>query len=110
VPRDWRLFVRDMIQACEKVQRYTKGMNQQAFFENELIEDAVLRNLTIIGEAASKVPDDVQQQFDGIEWRKIVAFRNIAMHEYFGLDRDIVWDVVFRKVPELATQLQSMHF
>jgi len=105
VPRDWQLFVHNMIQACEKVQRYTKGMNQQAFFENELIQDAVLRNLTIISEAASKVPDDIQQQFDGIEGRKIIAFHNTAMHEYFGLDRDIVWDVVSRKAPELATQL-----
>lgn len=102
MPREWRMFVRDMQQACEKIRRYSAGMDQQAFFENELVQDAALRNLTIIGEAAAKIPDDVRQQHADVEWRKIIAFRNISMHEYFGLDHDIVWDVVSRKVPELA--------
>lgn len=105
MPREWQLFVRDMAEACEKVQRYCKGMDEYEFFANELVHDAVLRNLTIIGEAASKVPTDIQQQHEEIEWRKIVAFRNVAMHEYFGLDRDIVWDVISRKVPELSASL-----
>jgi len=96
------MFVRDMQQACEKIRRYSAGMDQQAFFENELVQDDALRNLTIIGEAAAKIPDDVRQQHSDVEWRKIIAFRNISMHEYFGLDHDIVWDVVSRKVPELA--------
>jgi len=108
VPREWRLFVRDMVEACEKVQRYCKGLDEQGFFANEIVHDAVLRNLTIIGEAASKVPAAIQQQHDGVEWRKIIAFRNIAMHEYFGLDRDIVWDVVSRKVPELSASLNNI--
>jgi len=105
VPREWRLFIHDMLMACEKIQRYSKGLDQQTFFENELVQDAVLRNLTIIGEAATKIPTDIQRQYTAIEWRKIVAFRNIAMHEYFGLDRAIVWDVVSRKTPELSGQL-----
>jgi len=98
-----------MRQACEKIERYRKHLDQQGFFEDELVQDAVLRNLTIIGEAASKVPDDVHQQYPEIEWRKIVAFRNIAMHEYFGLDRDIVWSVVSRKVPELSLRLAEIN-
>jgi len=56
VPREWQLFVRDMRQACEKIDRYRNHLDQQGFFEDELVQDAVLRNLTIIGEAASKVP------------------------------------------------------
>jgi len=84
-------------------------LDQQGFFEDELVQDAVLRNLTIIGEAASKVPDDIQQQYPEVEWRKIVAFRNIAMHEYFGLDRDIVWSVVSRKVPDLSLRLAQIN-
>lgn len=108
MPREWHLFARDMAEACEKVQRYCKGMDEHDFFANELVHDAVLRNLTIIGEAASKVPAEIQQQYDEVEWRKIVAFRNVAMHEYFGLDRDIVWDVISRKVPELSASLANI--
>jgi len=83
-------------------------MSQKEFFGNQLVVDAVLRNLTVIGEAAMHVPDEIRHGHAGIDWRKIIAFRNVAMHEYFGLDRDIVWDVVSRKVPELAGQLAEI--
>lgn len=66
-----------------------------------------MRNLTIIGEAANRIPAEIRGQNAQIEWRKIVAFRNAAMHEYFGLDRDIVWDVISRKIPALSKQLAS---
>jgi len=108
VPREWRLFIHDMQHSCSKIHRFCEGMSQEQFFENELVQDAVLRNLTIIGEAANRIPAEVQDQYPQIEWRKIVAFRNAAKREYFGLDRDIVWDVISRKVPELSTKLDHI--
>jgi len=106
VPREWQLFLDDIVHACEKVILFCEGLDQKSFFEQEMVLDATLRNLTIIGEAVTKIPEDVRQRYADVEWNRIVAFRNVAMHEYFGLDRDIVWDVVTRKVPELLKALK----
>jgi uncharacterized protein with HEPN domain len=106
--REWQLFLDDLIQACEKVTRYTAGMSKQEFVGDDKTFDAVLRNLEVIGEAAKHVAEIEAARGLGVDWRKVIALRNIISHEYFGIDPDIVWDVVRNKVPELLKAIKPL--
>jgi uncharacterized protein with HEPN domain len=107
--REWRLFVNDILQACERARRYTAGMTQAQFLANDMAYDAVLRNLEIIGEAAKRLPSDVRQRMPQIEWPKIAGMRDWLAHAYFGLDADIVWDVITNKLPELERTVSAFN-
>ena len=106
--RDYRLFLSDISECCHKIERYTKGMDQEEFIANDMAFDAVMRNLEIIGEAMRHIPEEVRLRHSEVPWRTIVAFRNIVIHEYFGIDEDIVWDVIENKIPELLKQIEGV--
>jgi uncharacterized protein with HEPN domain len=105
--REWQLYLSDLREAAEKVIRYSEGMNNIEFAGNELIRDAVLRNLEIIGEAAKHIPKGVRAEVPDIDWRRIVGFRDVVAHAYFGIDEAILWDIVSAKVPQLVDALNE---
>ena len=107
--RDPSLFVDDMVTACEKILRYVARRPQSVFESDEQAFDAVLKNLEVIGEAAKRLPVEVKDSHTEIAWRDIAGLRDIIVHEYFGLDLDIVWDVVDNRVPTLLVQLRNLH-
>ncbi len=106
--RRWDLYVGDMIGACERVVSYTAGMDQTAFLGDTLTYDAALRNLMIVGEAATHVPDSVCAAHPDIPWRDIIATRNRLIHAYLGIDDDLIWAIVHRSVPNLIPQLRAL--
>ena len=106
--RDANLFVEDMIAACEKIQRYVARRQRGEFESDDQAFDAVLKNLEVIGEAAKRLPTEMKDAHPEISWRDIAGLRDIIVHEYFGLDLDIVWDVVENRVPTLLMQLRSL--
>lgn len=106
--RDVNLFLEDMQVACEKVIRYVKDLTQTQFLKDEKTYDAVVRNLTIIGEAVKNLPQKIRELHPSIEWRKIAGFRDIAVHDYFGIDEDILWDIIQNEIPYLLTQLNQI--
>jgi uncharacterized protein with HEPN domain len=85
--------------------RYVEGMNRAAFEADEKTFDAVIRNIEIIGEAAKSLPEVTRSRFTGVDWRNISRMRDVLAHHYFGVDKDIVWDVVSVRVRELASAL-----
>jgi uncharacterized protein with HEPN domain len=105
--RDPAQRIDDIIACCEKRLRFTAGMNQEQLVAQELVMDAVLRNIEVIGEAAKNLPDDVRARMPGIEWKKIAGMRDWLSHVYYRVDDDIVWDVVETKVPELLRTLKA---
>lgn len=80
-------------------------MDFRNFSANGLVHDAVIRKLEIIGEAVKKVPENVKSKHSDIEWRKIAGLRDILIHEYFGVDIDILWDIINNKRPELKEKI-----
>ena len=105
--RSHRLFLRDMLEACEKVMR-SEGLDFHAVVRNGLVWDAVLRNLEVLGEAAKKVPDSVRARHPSVEWRAIAGLRDVLAHAYFALDEATLWDIVAQKVPALAEVLRQI--
>ena len=106
--RDWVLYLEDIAESASRIRRYTKGLDFDSFAQNDLTVDAVVRNLEIIGEAAKKLPDAAKAAMPDIEWSKAAGLRDIVAHHYFGLDLEIVWDVVTAKVPEIAAASERL--
>ena len=106
--RDHRLFLEDIRLSCEKILRYTSGVTFEQFKADEKTFDAVLRNLAIIGEAVKRLPLDLKDRYPAVEWRKIGGLRDIVIHEYFGVDEDILWDIIENKVQDLLDQVKQI--
>jgi uncharacterized protein with HEPN domain len=94
--------------AAEKVLRYTKDVDLPGFVGDDRTFDAVVRNLEIIGEAAKHVPVEVQTRYPEVAWRSIAGLRDIVAHEYFGIDEDILWDIIENQVPQLLVQAREI--
>ena len=108
VGREWRFYIDDMIAFAEKVVAYTNGLDQRAFVASGLIHDATLRNLELIGEAATHVPDDVRTAHPQVPWRLVVATRNRLIHGYLGIDNDTLWSIVVSDVPAFLPMLRTV--
>jgi uncharacterized protein with HEPN domain len=106
--RDWLLYQDDMRAAAGKVVRYAAGLDRFGFASNELVRDAVLRNLEIIGEAAKHIPPAARAKLPDVDWRRIIGFRDVVAHAYFGIDDAILWDIVSVKVPELIAAMDGI--
>jgi uncharacterized protein with HEPN domain len=106
--RDWRLFLMDIHESALRVVEYAGAMSKDEIFDDSKSVDAVMRNLAIIGEAAKKIPADVRRRYPSVEWKKMAGLRDIVVHDYFGIDEDIIWDVVTVRIPELKRQIRSM--
>ena len=106
--RDPALFLNDIKTSALKIVRYTKGMDRAAFESDEKTVDAVIRNLGVIGEAVKKLPPSLKERYAGIEWRKIAGLRDFVVHEYFGIDTEILWDVVDNKIPALLRYVDEI--
>jgi uncharacterized protein with HEPN domain len=108
MPRDYKIYVEDIIEAIGKVNRFTSGHNRETFGADEKTFDAVIRNLEVIGEAVKKIPDDVRGKYPAVEWKKIAGVRDILIHEYFGVDIEIIWDIIRHKLPILEKQIKQI--
>jgi len=108
VSRDWTFFLEDILAASNKVLRYTNGMTLEAFRSDELVFDAVVRNLEVIGEAAKHLPAEIHEMMPDVEWSKATAFRDVIAHGYFGLNVHIIWDVARNKVPGISTSVEKL--
>jgi uncharacterized protein with HEPN domain len=96
------LYLRDIVEAAEASARFLTGVERDRFSTDEMVQSAVLHQLTVIGEAASRLPQDLRDRWPEIAWRQIIGLRNIVVHQYFSVRLPIVWDSATRDVPELS--------
>ena len=106
--RHWQLYIQDMCEFSEKVLTYTKGLDQDAFVAEGPIYDATLRNIELIGEAATHIPNEVREAHPEIQWRQIIGTRNRVPHVYLGLDDDVIWDIIRTDIPRLLPALRNL--
>ena len=106
--RDTILLLSDIRSSIIKILEYTAGMSFENYEADSKTKDAVERNFEIIGEAASRVPEDFKKVHDRVEWRIIKDFRNFIIHEYFGINNLIVWDIIQHRLPDLLTEVSAM--
>lgn len=103
--RDADLLVEDIAAAIRRVESYTRGLSREAFLGDEKTIDAVVRNLEIIGEAARQMPAAFAAAHPEIPWQRVAGLRNRIVHEYFGLDLEIIWEIVETDLPEFKSRL-----
>ncbi len=92
--RDDLLLLKDIAECGKNIMKYTSGVNYEDFIANQMMVDAVIRNLEVIGEAANILSDEIKDNNPEVEWKQMTRFRNLLIHFYFGVDHEIVWNVV----------------
>uniref|UniRef100_A0A7C6EBF6 DUF86 domain-containing protein n=1 Tax=candidate division WOR-3 bacterium TaxID=2052148 RepID=A0A7C6EBF6_UNCW3 len=106
--RDYGLYLEDILESIKKIRNYTKGMSFAEFAKDEKTIDAVVRNFEIMGEASKQLPQEIKNKHSEIEWKAMIDFRNVIIHEYFGIDLKIMWDIIKNELPPLARKLKRL--
>lgn len=106
--RNSRAFIEEIVESISKIERYTEGLNFEKFQNNEMVIDAVLRNLEVIGEAARRIPDEVRNKHKDIPWKRMIGLRNIVIHEYFGVDLSIIWKIATENLPQTKSLISGL--
>jgi uncharacterized protein with HEPN domain len=107
-PREWTFRIQDILDAVEKIQRFTAGTSLDAFERDEKLIDAVVHNLTIIGEAANHVPSEITATEAAIPWRQMIDLRNYSVHAYWNVRPAVIWDTIQNDLPSLVEPLRRL--
>jgi uncharacterized protein with HEPN domain len=106
--RPTHLLLNDICESIDRTQEYTEGMSLEDFSNHRMAIDAVTRNLEIMGEAANRLPDEFKEEHSDVEWYKIVGLRHRIVHEYFGVDLEIIWQILRKDLPQLRRSLSRL--
>lgn len=106
--KDLNILLNDVLESIQKIKKYTKGMNFQQFLQDDKTIDACVRNFEIIGEVSSKIDEDFKLNHSEIEWNRMKGLRNRMIHDYSGVDYQVVWDIISEYLDELEYQVQKL--
>jgi len=108
MPRDYRVFLDDILEAVTKAKEYTAGFSEEQFCADRRTVEAVVWNLQIIGEAAKNIPEEIRSRYPDVPWRDMAGLRNIIVHQYFGIKLDLIWKVVQNDLPLIEVRIREM--
>jgi uncharacterized protein with HEPN domain len=108
MPRDDRIYLRHILDAIAKTEQYLLGIDEDTFKQETLVQDGVIRQIQIIGEAVRHISDDLRNQYPHIPWQDIAGMRNKLVHDYFGVDIDEVWLAAKNDVPPLKNDVMRI--
>ncbi len=106
--KDWRVRIEDILEAIERIERYTDERDEKSFCADDRSIDAVVRNLEIIGEAARRLPSEVTQRYPHVPWSHMAEMRHILVHEYHSVDPGIIWATAVNDLPPLRRPLRAI--
>jgi len=106
--RPEKLYLTDIVEAADSIGRFCDGISMETLLDDEMRQAAILQKLIVIGEAAAHLPDEFHQKHREIPWADIIGFRNIAVHEYFSVNWEIVWSTAIHDVPMLQEQIAKL--
>jgi len=106
--RTYLLYLEDMLLSMQRIEEYVEGLDFVSFKKKYIIVDAVIRNFEIIGEASGKIPAHVKDKYPEIPWRKMYGLRNLLSHEYFGIDYEMVWEIIRKSLPLNREELERV--
>jgi uncharacterized protein with HEPN domain len=106
--REPKLYLEDVKNSIEKIEEYISGINFEKFSKDTKTIDAVVRNLEIIGEAANGIPDEIVSGNPEIPWKEAIGMRNKVVHEYFGVDEEILWKTITEDLPKFKEQISKL--
>ena len=106
--KDYLVYIEHILDCIRKIKEFTNGLSLKDFSVNELVQDAVIRNIEIIGEASKKISSDTKQIFYEIPWREIAGMRDKLIHDYLGVDVEVVWRTITEDIPILEKQIKEI--
>jgi uncharacterized protein with HEPN domain len=108
MPRDYKVSLDDILEAVDRIETYTAGMDRVQFSADRKTVDAVVRNLEVIRQAAKNIPPEIRALSSHVPWSKIAGMRDILIHAYFGIDIEIIWDVIQNKLTDLKVAVETL--
>lgn len=106
--RNSKLLIFDILEAAKKIKAYTAGLSYEKFLADAKTIDAVIRNFEIIGEASNRLPDDFKEKYSSVDWFRIIGFRNRIVHDYMGIDYQIVWTIIQKDLNGLESDIKNI--
>lgn len=106
--KDTNIFIEHILESIKDIESFTKGISKDKFFKNKEKQNAVVRSLEIIGEAVKNIPNSLKEKYSFISWREIAGTRDKIIQHYFGVDLDIIWDIVKKELPKLKDKLKKI--
>lgn len=103
--RNSKIFLLDILESIEKIEKYTKGATEHKFLGNDEMQDAVMKRLEVIGEATKNIPENIRKEYPKIPWQQMESMRNVLIHEYFGITMKRIWDTTQKDIPKLKKQI-----
>lgn len=104
--KDALVFINHILESIKDIENYSKGLSKSGFFKDKKSQDAIIRKIEIIGEAVKNLPEDFIKKYSNIEWNRIAGTRDKLVHHYFGIDLDMIWEVVKKEIPVLRKQMK----
>jgi uncharacterized protein with HEPN domain len=103
--KDPKIFIEHIIESIEIIEAYARGKTYDEFCNSTQLHDAIIRRLEIIGEAIKNIPEEIKREYPLIPWRKVAGMRDILIHEYFGVDLELTWEVIRQNIPKIKKQI-----